>query len=92
MVVRMGAGGEKCDQEIVLFTFQLHFSSILRVFGWVLGVPGFRLGSDSTSWFQIDVLRVTFSSSSPDFGWAWELFEHLWGDVGVNLIDSGTQS
>ena len=79
MGVRMGAGGESCGQEMVLFTFQLHFSSILRVFGWVLGVPGLRLGSDWASWFQIDALRVTFSSSRPDFGWAWEFFEHLWG-------------
>ena len=92
MGARMGAGRDSCGQEVVLFTFHFHFSSILGVSGWVLGVPGLRLASDWASWFQIDVLRVTFSSSSPDFGWAWELFEHLWECLGVNLSDLGIQS
>ena len=39
-------GRESCGQEMVLFTFQLHFFAILKVFGWVLGDPGLRLGSD----------------------------------------------
>ena len=42
--------------------------SILGVFGWVLGAPGLRSGSDCAPWPQIDVLGVTFGASRPDFG------------------------
>ena len=66
--VRMGAVRNRCGQEMVLFTFQLHFFSILRVFGWVLGAPGLNWASDWAPWLQIDVLGVTFAASSPDCG------------------------
>ena len=42
---QMGAGRDSCGQQIVLFTFQLQFLSISRVFGWVLGAPGLRLST-----------------------------------------------
>ena len=61
-------GRDSCGQEMVLFTFQLHFFAILKVFGWVLGDPGLRLGLDWAPWLQIDVLGVTFGASRPDFG------------------------
>jgi hypothetical protein len=61
-------GGNSCGQEMVLFTFPLHFFTILKVFGWVLGDPGLRLGSDWAPWLQIDVLGVTFGAPRPDFG------------------------
>ena len=40
---------------------------------------GLRLGAG----LQIDFLGVTFGASRPDFGWAWELFDYLWGHLGV---------
>ena len=61
-------GRDGCGQEMVLFTFQLHFLAILKVFGWVLGDPGVRFGSDWSPWLKIDVLGVTFGASRPDFG------------------------
>ena len=71
--VRMGAVRNSCGQEIVLFTFQLFFFSILRVFGWVLGAPGFRLGSDWAPWLHIDVLGGHF----------WCFKARLWGSLGA---------
>jgi hypothetical protein len=79
----MGAGRDSCGQEIVVFTLPLHFLRIfcnLRIFGWVLGAPGLRLGlawaqtGHQAPIFQIEVLGVTFGTSRPDFGGAWELF------------------
>ena len=67
MGVWMGAGSESCGKEMVLFTFQLHLLSILRVFGWVLGPPGLRLRSDWAPWLQINLLGGTFGASRPDF-------------------------
>ena len=67
-VCSMVGGRDGCGQEIVLFTFQLHFLRILGVFGWVLGAAGLRLGSDWAPWLQIDVLGVTFGASRRDFG------------------------
>ena len=58
--IRMGAGRDSCGQQIVLFTFQLHFLRILRVCEWVLAAPGFRLGSDWAPWLHIDVLGGHF--------------------------------
>ena len=46
MTFVVGNGGRRYN----LFTFRLHFGSILEVFGWILAAPGFRLGSD---WVQI---------------------------------------
>ena len=47
--VRMGAGRDSCGQEMVLFTFQLLFFDILRVFAWGLGSCwaqiGFKFGT-----------------------------------------------
>jgi hypothetical protein len=44
------------------------FFCVLRAFGWVLGVPGLRLGSDWAPWLHIDVLGVIFGAPRPDFG------------------------
>ena len=68
MGARMGAGRGSCGQAIVLFTFQLRFLGILKVFAWVLGGPGLRLGSDWAPWLRIEVLGVTFGGCRLDFG------------------------
>ena len=50
----MGAGNAGCgldwQPKMHFFTFWLLFGSILGVFGWILGAPGFRVG---TVWVQI---------------------------------------
>jgi hypothetical protein len=68
MGARMGAGRNGFGQEMFLFTFQLYFSIILNVFGWVLAAPGLRLGSDWAPWLRIEVLGVTFGGCRLDFG------------------------
>ena len=54
--------------RIVSVSLLASFFCVLRAFGWVLGVPGLRLGSDWAPWLHIDVLGVTFGASRPDFG------------------------
>jgi hypothetical protein len=67
-----------CERQLwprncFVYVFQLHFFNILKVFGWVLGAPGLRLGSDWAPWLHIDVLGGHF----------WCFKARLWVSLGA---------
>ena len=75
----MGSGNGSCGQDwrlkMFFFIFWVHFGSTLGVFGWILGAPGLRLGSD---WAQIGHNGSKFGIWSP-FGCLQAALWEAWG-------------
>ena len=69
-------------RKMVLLTCWFLFSSILGVFGWILGTPGLTMGAH---WVLLDYIvaaGVTFGACKLHFGRSWELLDSILSSLG----------